>query len=45
MKRHHWILVAAVVLFATGWLLWNVLLVGQDLAAPPGTPAPAAAPR
>jgi len=45
MKRHHWLLLAAAVLFATGWLLWNVVLVGQDIAGPPGAAAPAPAQR
>lgn len=43
MKRHHWLIVIAVSLFAAGWLLWNVLLVDSDLSGPPmNAPAPAA---
>jgi len=45
MKRHYWLLLAAVALFAAEWFLWNVVLVGQDLAGPPGTAAPTPAQR
>ena len=35
MKRHHWILVGAAAIFVAGWFLWNILVVEQDLSAPP----------
>ena len=44
MKRHHLLLVVAIVLFAAGWLVWNVLLVDSDLP-PPGNPPQDAAPQ
>jgi hypothetical protein len=34
MKRHHWLLLGAVVLFLAAWLSWNALLVGQDVSVP-----------
>src|SRR5437763_1914902 len=33
MKRHHWLLVGAAAILVAGWLLWNVLLVEEDLGA------------
>ncbi len=33
MKRHHWLLVGAAAILVGGWLLWNVLLVEEDLGA------------
>ena len=44
MKRHHWLILGAAAVFAVGWLLWNVLLVEQDVAGPgagnTGAPTP-----
>jgi hypothetical protein len=44
MKRHHWLIVGAAAVFLVGWLLWNVVLVEQDVASPAGgsaaTPGP-----
>jgi hypothetical protein len=47
MKRHHWLLVAAAALFLAGWLVWNVLLVEEDISSPSGGGAvtPHAAPQ
>jgi hypothetical protein len=36
MRRHHWLLVGAVI-FILGWFLWNVLLVEEELSAPAAT--------
>jgi len=33
MKRHHWLLVGAAAILVAGWLLWNVLLVEEDIGA------------
>jgi hypothetical protein len=43
-ERHHWLLVGAAATFLAGWLLWNVLVVEEDLSTPaamaPGTARP-----
>jgi hypothetical protein len=44
MKRHHWLLVLAASLFVSGWLLWNALLVEEDLSGPGAESGPASAP-
>ena len=36
MKRHHWLMVGAAGALLVGWLLWNVLLVEDDISAPVG---------
>jgi len=41
MKRHHWLLIGAAAILVVAWLVWNVLLVEQDVTEPGGT-APAA---
>lgn len=41
VKRHHWLLLVAVLLFGAGWLLWNVVLVEQGVATPPAAAPPA----
>jgi hypothetical protein len=39
MRRHHWLLVGAAAIFVAGWMLWNVLLVEEDVSAPVQTGA------
>ena len=41
VKRHHWLMLIAVLLFGAGWLVWNAVLVEQDVATPPAAAPPA----
>jgi hypothetical protein len=41
VKRHHWLLVGAAAILAVAWLVWNVLLVKEDIAPPVNQPAAA----